>query len=253
VGGDNVCHPRGATVVGNVAGDPVAPGAIVVPSYANHPDAIWTPQSAIDDHFDGSTLNAKWTVVNTGMVTPVNEVGGSSVSIGGSSPTDNLTLYQNYIMGNLPNGNPFTLTIRVSAILLAYPNSTQTASYCYFWFRIENANSSGSQIAFTQRYDTTGTLSRFSLSDNYGVNLATAGNTYYISSVPNYIRFIYDSAKLTTISFSYNGVSWFSPIGRAGTLTGFSTAAPSLTRFGVAAIALSRGMCQVDWIRFTNP
>jgi hypothetical protein len=258
VGGDNACHPRGATVVGNVAGDTVPPSAIVVPRYKNHPDAIWTPMSSLDDHFDAATIDPKWSLANTaGILNMVQEQAGSCFSQGGISPTSDGLNYAVYALGNLPNNNSFTLTVGVDVTALA--NWGTSGSLAWAWFRLQTAGSAGTEIRFGTTFLTFATTpvvnsAIHAIWGYSGTNFAS--NTYLmvLATFPRYWRFVYDnSTKITAIWISHNGFSFAYITSVAAAASTFNTAPPTRVGLGFTGINIGRGLVSFDWIRFTNP
>lgn len=258
VGGDNACHPRNAAIVGNITGDTIGPGAIAVPSYKAHPDALWSPLSAIDDHFDGATLDAKWTPANTaGMTSLLTELLNSHLQFGAAGAADNATVYAYSFTANLPTpfAQSFTITFCVKANLYAFGATTTASTYAQVQLQIYNASTSGIRLNYTTQYIVAQQSHRSWASDSYGASFGTAGNVWYTNALPRYWRLKYNQAdQSTAMFFSETGQSNWVGIGsRTGAQTGLSTTAPSLLAFGFNVQGLSRANVQVDWIRYTNP
>lgn len=258
VGGDNACHPRNAAIVGNVTGDTIGPGAIAVPSYKAHPDALWSPLSAIDDHFDGATLDPKWTPANTaGMTSVLAELLNSHLQFGAAGAADNATIYAYSFTANLPTpfAQSFTITFCVKANLYAFGATTTASTYAQVQLQIYNASTSGIRLNYTTQYIVAQQSHRSWASDSYGASFGTAGNVWYTNALPRYWRLKYNQAdQSTAMFFSETGQSNWVGIGsRTGAQTGLSTTAPSLLAFGFNVQGLSRANVQVDWIRYTNP
>lgn len=258
VGGDNACHPRNAAIVGNITGDTIGPGAIAVPSYKAHPDALWSPLSAIDDHFDGASLDLKWTPSNTaGMTSLLTELLNSHLQFGAAGAADNATVYAYSFTANLPTpfAQSFTITFCVKANLFAFGATTTASTYAQVQLQIYNASTSGIRLNYTTQYIVAQQSHRSWASDSYGASFGTAGNVWYTNALPRYWRLKYNQAdQSTAMFFSETGQSNWVGIGsRTGAQTGLSTTAPSLLAFGFNVQGLSRANVQVDWIRYTNP
>jgi hypothetical protein len=259
VGGDNACHPRNAAIVGNVTGDTIGPGAIAVPAYANHPDAIWSPMGALDDHFDAGSIDPKWTIgISSGTANPVTEQAGSHLSLGGCSPNATDGLFYNVNASVLlPNANSFTLTAKARVIAMA--NYGQAGSWAFAWFRIQTSGTTGAEWRFGKNAANIATSPvvntvNTALWGYAGTNFATLTLNMGITDQPQYWRMVYDSAaKSTNLWISDNGVSWFLIQSIVGTTSGFSTAPPYRAYLGFTGVNLARGIVHFDWIRFTNP
>ena len=69
--------------------------------------------STLDDHFDGTTLNAKWTrTLASGIAFSTFVVVDSKLSLGAWNNTDTADR-GNIVEATLPNSNSFTITIQV--------------------------------------------------------------------------------------------------------------------------------------------
>jgi len=250
----------GRTTLGNIIiGDTVQgsnpASAVIIPSYANHPDRIFSgAPSALDDHFEGSVLDAKWTHSQTaGLVNPTFAVSGSKLSLGGYSPnsTDNLP-YINYVNTPLPNTNDFTVTVRLDVILTA---RNLGGSLSYVDIRLINIpNNLGVVFRYYQVFSTTPNVGFQAIYALAGVFPYTVLIVSY-SSYPKYARLTYTaSTKLTVLSFSDDGNNFQTWANVSGATSGFTASVLPQSLYLLlgtqnAAVALAH----FDWVKFTNP
>ena len=260
IGGDNASHTLGPVIVGAPAGTPAAPSAILVPRYANHPDAIWTPLSAIDDHFDAASIDPKWTIASTAaMANLVTAQAGSHLSLGGSSnnATDN-AIYSVNATGNLPNSNNFTLTCKLKGT--AGANWGTAGSWAWAWFRLlSTAGGSGAEVRLGSNWVGFATSPAVNTSNNLlwlycGSGFGTLALAQTMSNWPLYWRWVWDNtAKTATFYYSNDGFSYMLLVAVAGATTGLTASPPNRVQLGLSAINVARGLVHFDWIRFTNP
>jgi hypothetical protein len=259
VDGTNNSRPMGPVIIGGPAGTPSPPSGIIVPRYANHPDTIWTPLSALDDHFDAGSIDPKWTLATTpGMINVTQAQAGSHLSLGGISPngTDGV-FYNSNATTPLPNSNSFTLTVKARALVLS--NYGTSGSWGFAWFRIMTAGSSGAEWRFGVNCAVIATTPNVIVFQNLiwgyaGANFVTQSLAMALGKPPEYWRIVYDSAsKSTAIWVSDDGQTFQYLSNVAGATSGFSTAPPTRAFLGFTGVNLARGVVHFDWIRFTNP
>lgn len=253
VGGDNASHPRGAAVVGNVAGDPVAPGSIVVPSYKAHPDALWTPMNAFDDHFDGATLDPKWTQFITAAAgNALIDTAASELTLTvASSSTNNGTPYVVSATQALLNQTaPYQITAKFNPTLYA---AAFSASICYASLRLYSPSNYLVDCRIAASYAPGPPIINYVYCQVYGgQNAATQALLLYGAFQCRYVRFVYGTDRSVTIWVSNNGQSWIALVVVTGATSGFSTEIPTRAGLYLVGVNAARGLISSDWIRFQN-
>lgn len=256
VDGTNHSVPMGPVIIGAPAGTPAPPSAILIPYLANSPDQVIASPSVFDDHFEGSTLGAKWTVATptAGMVNTLLEVVGSELTMGGTAPgADAATVYYYSVSQPLPNINPFELSLRIAAFPLAWYNITGTnGSIATIMLRLENAGGSGGvQLQLTVNAAVPTSPNPLTITTSYGAPLG--GNTLFMTGMhPRYVKFRYDATGLTTIFFSRNGKSWYQAQTVSNALAGWATSALTRFRLGFYVVRGAVGLFHCDWVKFVN-
>jgi hypothetical protein len=109
-------------VIGDTVTDANVVNGIVVPRYLTHPDRIWT-YGTYDDHFDGSTLNAKWNASFTAGGGGTATVAASHVTL--MQPTPSAASFNAVLTQSLPTGVDFTISLKMRAS--GYINLTANA------------------------------------------------------------------------------------------------------------------------------
>jgi hypothetical protein len=251
-----------STISANVVvGDTVQSGnptnSVIVPSFANHPDKILSGGgSALDDHFDGSVLDAKWTQAQTASIlNPLYRVAGSKLSLGGQSPsTSDGVLYQNYVTTPLPNTNDFTVTVRLDAKVLV--RNTTTGSNAYVDIRLYNNTSGlGAALRFYYAYVTAAATTLQAMIGQGGVSVGTAVLNFLCSEFPEYVRMSYTSStRATAIQFSGDGNSFQTFGTLSAAQSGFTAGAlPQVLVLVTSFSNNALGAVHFDWVKFTNP
>jgi hypothetical protein len=241
-------------LVGDTAQNQNPANAIIVPFYVNHPDKIIASPTTFDDHFEGSSLNVKWTEsVTGGSVISVSESGVHLIGISNTA-SDGLP-YGAVIWQDLPmnaGAADFTVTCKVDWLLNAI-NTTNAASYFDLRLRSTTPSIQGLQLRFRNLF-LSGVGESHSVQSYTALNSATLESTFFMIP-PRYFRFIWQRSTLTlSAQFSPNGTSYANFRGYLGATTGFSaTILPQRFEFGVWGINLSRGQISCDWVTFTQP
>jgi hypothetical protein len=249
--------PNQGIVIGGTVAEPNFPGGVIVPSFKGHPDAIWTPMGAFDDHFDGASLDPKWVVTGptAGLITslPI-ELVGSVLSMGGLAPSaDAATVYSYNINQLLPNANNFELTLKLDGIVLALNPTGTNNSVATLTANLENSAGNNGVRVIEQAYAVPAAAINQVRSVMCSTNLNTTWHNGLGSSGPMYIKFKYDSAAFTTqVFYSANGRSWlaFPTIGQAS--SGFNTNPPARFRLGIQSQRNGFALLHCDWVKFVN-
>ena len=240
-------------VIGGTAQGVNPSGSIIIPAYENHADRIFsgTP-SALDDHFDGGTLNAKWsTVSSAGLIYNQIAVAGSKLSIGGMSPSavDNV-IYSNGVYASLPNANNFILTIRVDLLAAC---EYRTSSWMYFDFEVySDPNAVGAGYRMDAVY--AGANSIYYGLGIYGGTSAVNLIAYFDPMpYPKYLRYQWTlSTRELYWSYSLDGITfqhlWNATVAHGMTAGKDPTHVYLLNNYRNSASALT----QIDWIKFVN-
>jgi hypothetical protein len=235
--------------VGATAADVSVPNGIVVPRYANHPDAIWTPQSAFDDHFDSPTSgtpNAKWVRTFDASASPlVYTQAASKLCLGIGSPSNTATYYNNTVTQSLPVQTNHTVSLKVLTESLAYAGSS--AAFAALNLNLAyGANAGGVQVQLVAFNGTSvkGTAVYF----NYGAAFGTLYGYYYMTGMPPYWRFVYNTTN-TTVSFSFDGTTWFPIAVITAAQSGFGSNAPAQFVINAQVNFVSYVFAQIDWIK----
>jgi hypothetical protein len=239
--------PYGPLLIGDSVAHAALPSGIIVPRYANHPDAIWTPYGAFDDHFDSpssGTPNVKWVQTFDATAVPaVYTQAGSQLCIGATSPANTSTLYNNRVSQQLPVQTNHTVTLKAFTHALAYQASAGLAvlnlNLAY------GSNAGGLQIE-VMAYN--GTNKGSQLWVNCGAAYGTLAASYYMTGVPPYWKFDYNTTN-TTVSISFNGLTWFPIAVISAASTGFGSNVPAQFVVGVQVNFLSAAFAQFDWIK----
>jgi hypothetical protein len=225
--------------------------SIIVPSFVNHPDGIFsgTP-SALDDHFDGTVLNAKWTNSQTASIGgPVFLVSGSRLSLGGYSPSaaDGAT-YLNYVVTPLPNANDFTVIVRLDAALTTRVGVSGSQSFVDI--RLFNTTSN---IGCAYRFRNAAGVINFGVYGGTGVGTSVISQA--ASNCPKYLRLTYTaSTRIVGLAYSDDGngfLLWFNvPAASSGFTAGILPQRLELVTGSVNNAAI---LVHFDWVKFTNP
>jgi hypothetical protein len=252
IGGDNASHPLPEQsvpfVIGATAAIAQVPSGIIVPSYANHPDGIWT-YGTYDDHFDGSTLNAKWsTFIGSGNAIVVS---GSMVHIHSQASGANCYLYQ-----AVPAGVNFTITfkVRISGFTAAAANATNQSSWLLSGNNVPDTTTSSAQIMRATSYSSTFgagyNVSRLLI--YFGANRAGYADGLLHGEMAPYWKFVYTTDGACNILFSFDGITYFNIASLSGAQTGFTTAPPAYFHF-FANNGNGNNLISVDWFKLTTP
>jgi hypothetical protein len=249
-------YSDGPFVIGATAAIAQAPSGIVVPRYANHPDQIWT-YGTYDDHFDGASLNAKWTQA-IGAAGAIN-VGGSRVHLY-STNTTTATRYTT-ITQPVPAASNFTITLKIlGSFIVPVGTASANAGVLFQVYAGTIAAPTSAVGVFPIIVANTvfgaGTNS-LTLVLNAGANLVNAPVNGYTNEFPPYwqIQFTY-ATRSTVVSFSFDNVSWFTvvTITGAGTGSNFTATPPTNVAIGSStAYAGTIGLASVDWFKMTVP
>lgn len=230
------------------AGNPT--GSIVVPSFLDHPDAVFAPGgSALDDHFDGTVLGGKWTTSQTASLGgPTVQVAGSRLSLGGYSPSaaDGVS-YLNSATTPLPNANDFTVTLRFDQVLGSRVGAT--SSQAFFDMRLFNTTSN---LGLAYRYRNAGGTANLAL---YGGTAAGTSLVAQACDCPKYLRLTFAAAtRIIGAYLSSDGNSfqlWFNVPAAS---SGFTAAIlPQRFDLTIGVINTASAIVHFDWVKFTNP
>jgi len=269
VGGDNACHTLGPVIVGVPQGTPTtsyAPGAIVVPRFADYPDGVWSPMGAFDDHFEGTTLNAKW-AQNPGSspVTSLDPSGkiyalASRICLNGTAAANNDTQYWTpSVTQSLPNANPTTISLDVDT--LGYSNIINTgsapgvSSTGGFFVQLRNtANSAATRllvyITRSQNQFQTGPAHQLA----FGIGAGTTQPGYLFGVWPRYFSVRFDASFTVFFSISLTGRHWTSLNSITAAQSGFSSSnPPNVFDMGCFCSNFGGSENTIDWVRLTNP
>lgn len=232
VGGDNLCHIRGA-------------------------DAPWTPVSGnvFDDHFPDTAIDPKWTqVLTAGAVLENHTVSDSCLMLSICSPNaTNGTRYDNYFteylvsMGTL--APPYEISCKVD--VSAFCNGV-TGGYSWGWFRL-GSGTVGVEIRLGVSYGTNG--ANYCIWVYCGTAMMTGPTLaalFYTNFFPKYLKLRLNVDKSTDVLFSHNGTLWFSSVNVLAATSGFASVAPASCWVGVSAINASRVFATWDWVRLVN-
>jgi hypothetical protein len=237
-------------VLGETATDPIFTSGIIVPSYANHPDAIWTPYGAFDDHFDNpssGTPNAKWVhTLDAGVAQSTYTQAASKLCLGLTSPTADATIYKNNVIQQLPVQATHQISFKLK--LAVIPISYTATTYGLVIFGLEYGASAGGYWLVLQ-YLQNNNVPAASITSYCGAGFGTGTNICVPLSLAEYWQIIYDSSKNTTVQFSLDGVTWVPYISLTGAQTGFSTNAPSQFKIEARTMYLGIAIAQIDWIK----
>ena len=242
-----------------VIGDTTTAGypasAVVVPSFATHADAVFTPVGALDDHFDTGTLNAKWAQTNaagTNITFPTFQCANSCFCMGGMSfSTNNNIAYSHGIDTPLPNTD-FTVSVKAECVgLVAFP---QTSSLHYFDFQIYNNTSSvGTRITLESAYSPPG--GTHALAHYVGAGTTISSIYFFLQQFPKYFRIKWTkSTGMVLVYYSIDGVVWQQFDYAATGVSGLSsTVVPQRLYFSNTYKNLGAGYTQIDWVKLTSP
>ena len=225
--------------------------SIIVPRYLNHPDKVITSPNAFDDHFEGSTLNAKWAVGGTGGINQTSVAGShlstSTVSNVGGGAEDYIGYAQ-----VLPNANNFRLALKLDVYLQSH-TVTSSVSYVDLYLYTETPGFTGVKLRFGNYY-VSGQGGILQTVLWTGANLANQYANFY-GNFPKYFRFVW-TRSTTEIKFevSVDGNSWHSVFFAISTAThGLNeTYLPSKFQLVSGAGNYGQAIGVVDWIKFTN-
>jgi hypothetical protein len=240
-------------LVGDTAQNQNPANSIIVPSFVNHPDRIFVSPSAFNDHFEGTSLDAKW--VTDSLTGPESGllVGGSYLTLHGvsSNGTDGVQ-YGATIHQDLVGSADFTVTCKAESVLAPF---LMNGSQAHVDLRIRSATPSiQGLILRTVRLYSSGTGGVEAIISYTGLNTATQESTYYLPA-PEYFRFVWTRSSLTLeVQLSPNGKNYRKYRSYAGATTGF-TASILPQRLELSALGMNFGRAQVnfDWVTLTSP
>jgi microcystin-dependent protein len=236
VDGTNNSHP-----LANVVGP-----ALVI----GNPDAPWT-YGAYDDHFDGSSLNAKWTLnAASGLISPATTVGGSRVCINAGNPADAVNRVC-HLFETVSLTPPVSIRAKLQGLA-----TMQTGTGGVTAFSIGLYNGALSSVRYrlsmvaSAAFTTTGLT--LVLTNEGGANFGTIVATLVVhGGVPPYWRLDYNADFSSTLYFSYDGVNWGRSVAvTSGAQSGFSTNAPNTFFIGLLQVQSSNAEIWCDWVRF---
>jgi hypothetical protein len=240
-------------VIGDTVTDANVVNGIVVPRYLTHPDRIWT-YGTYDDHFDGSTLNAKWNASFTAGGGGTATVAGSNVTL--MQPTPSAASFNAVLTQSLPTGVDFTISLKMRAS--GYINLTANAQAGAQLSIYGGATASGLRIFFLTGYSAT-FVSQVNTQRAIvygGANFGTVlTDSLRFCDFAPYWRFLFtNSSKSSAIYQSFDGLTW-QPMftGWTGAQTGFSTTAPNAFQVIAAANITAFSLVAIDWFKLTTP
>jgi hypothetical protein len=235
-------------IVGATAPDASVPNGIVVPRYAAHPDAIWA-YGTYDDHFDGASLNAKWTQT----------IGsGGSISVSNS----HVHLYANnattYISQPVPSAQSFTVSYksRYAGFIGLVTGNLFGQSLRLFAGTYASASTG---IAIQKYYQLNTTFNASSNTEQLVLAGAAAFNTTLGQAVScgetaPYWRMVFNySTRSTGVYFSFDGLTWILFNNYTGAQTGFSTTPPTTMVVDAFCTSQGYGITFMDWFKLTTP
>lgn len=247
--------PTTKVIVGDTTTSGYPAGTIVVPRFVNHPDKVIPSPNAFDDHFEGSSLNAKWTNANS-TVNSTTTVSGSKLHLGGYSPSgaDGVG-YKNNVWAALPNASNFQVTIRWEPLLL--PQVLYNASIAYVDIQLFNVTSNvGVSIrGYTYLPNAANGIITIGFQVLSGLSATTTtGISMFVNKVPNYVRLTWSASAYTTaVAFSDDGVVFANLATITPAQSGFgASTAPQRYYIGASASNGAGVLVHVDWVRFEN-
>jgi hypothetical protein len=248
--------PSSKVVIGDTAQGDNPPNSIIIPSFVNHPDRIFTSPNAFDDHFEGTSLNAKWTqIITPGTLDVITSVSDSKLSLGGYSPNSaDGVIYSNQIWQPVPNTDDFSITVSFDAMIWGREAAN---SQGFIDFRLYNSTSNiGVGTRFKSRYNsTTPATGDQAMSAHGGTSIATLLFTAYAPLFPKYARLVWTlSSKLVSCQVSNDGRAFQAWMNITSAQSGF-TASVLPQRFYtlIGLVNAGSGVGHFDWVRFTNP
>jgi hypothetical protein len=234
VGGDNASHP-----LANVLGPALITG---------NPDAPWT-YGPYDDHFDGSSLNAKWTFApQSGLTASSAVVGASRLCMISNAPADatsRLCQLTQQVTLTAPVSVrcklrwASTFAFSVTAVVNVYIALAGAASSYRVRVGFVNNAAYAPSANINQLIADGGT--------NFGTNLSQVA---LVGGIPDYWRIDYLAGGACNFYFSYDGTNWFSPANATGAQTGFASSPVTQFQFGLITQQSSFNSLWCDWLRF---
>jgi hypothetical protein len=239
-------------LVGDTAQNQNPANSIIVPSFANHPDRIFASPIVFDDHFEGTSLDAKWTVVAPDALRTV-AVGGSNVAFGSQSILNDSVQYICSITQSLPNANNFRLTLKLDAY--AWPH-TITGGLAYVDIVVSSVTPSVQGLRVRYQGQLVAGVGNFETVTLFtGLNMNTSYVTFYGRLGMPYVRFVWTRADWKIkIYGSLNGVVWTQIFFEIPSANSGLSESILPTRFQLAAgsINLGQAMASSDWVTFVN-
>lgn len=233
VGGDNLCHIRGA-------------------------DAPWTPVAGnvFDDHFPGTAIDPKWTqVLTAGALLENHTVSDSCLMLSICSPNaTNNTRYDNYFTEYLVSTGtlapPYEISCKVDVSAFLNPVA---GGYAWAWFRL-GSGTVGVEIRIAVNWGASGPAiyAIWVYAGTAIVTGPTLAANFYAASFPKYFKLRHNVDKSTDVLFSHNGTLWFNSVNVLAATSGFASVAPASCWVGVSAINASRVFATWDWVKLVN-
>lgn len=256
----SVYDPTGIGVVDGVQGSVVLgaasaniglfPEAVVVPRYAGHPDAAWQ-YGPYDDHFDGITINSKWTKPVSANINVA--VGGSQVCLSGygSGASGSVAITE-----NIPLGPDFTVTWKWRFGAYVY---TVSGELVRFWMQISGSLGFARVLFYFQTNPAFNqTQNLLFIRGDAGLLSAPASpfQNQWMGDVPPYWKCVYRQSGNGSVvfSFSFDGVN-FQPYvgGLTNAQTYLNSGHPSSIQLG-GDFSQNCGLSlSIDWVRYISP
>jgi hypothetical protein len=238
-------------IVGDTAMTGYAAGTVVVPRYATHPDAVIASPTAFDDHFEGSSLDAKWVVSSPDALRSVT-VGGSHVVLAAQSMANDSTHYTCSMTQVLPNATNFKVSLKAKT--LAWPHTIAGGlGYVDFIVRSVTPSIQGLKIRYTGAY-TSGVGNVLTVQLYTGLNLNTLYATFY-GQLLEYMQFRWTRSTWSlTVHGSHDGINWtqlyFSVTSATSGLS--ESILPTQVQLLAGGYNYGQVVSSLDWITFVN-
>jgi hypothetical protein len=223
---------------------------IIGPALINNPDIPWT-YGPYDDHFDGSTLNAKWGLnAASGLVTPAAVVGGSRVCVNAGAPADATGRVCNLIE-TVSLSPPVSIRAKLQGIATV---ASGTGGVVAFTIGLYNGALSGLRTRFSIVASAAFNNQALTLllTTEWGGNFAGGSSTLLAhGGVPPYWRLDYNADFSTSFFASHDGINWGRLLAAStGAANGFSTNPPNTFFIGLYQVQSSNTEIWCDWVRF---
>jgi hypothetical protein len=247
-------------VIAGTAPDLDLPNAIVIPMIQYIGASVLpAPVNAFSDHFEGSSLNPKWTI-NGSATNQATTVANSCVIVSGSAPSAAIRTY--WLSQPIVQGTHARIRIGFKSVCLA---SEAANAYAYVMFQIFRAGVGylRTDLGFYFRPGTTPPPTGSAMTTS-GYNTpsivykgGSAGTTilarHVLATFPEALELFYNmTSREVEVNFFPDDVNRYKVLTVPGASSGFSGGHPDTFGMGIHVFESSQAALMADYVNFTT-